>query len=162
MGWQYYWWFISPILGGAAAATILEFTKGYFHKRGENIATQHDIHMLQNQLRENTEITRTIERSFSREDFLWRSELAFREKQLAEFYGPVYGTLKSQVQLYWLWINGQMNEMNFEVKKPMSRQNEFVRKLIIDKAHLIDGSVMPESFVHFVTSTLVFDLYAAP
>jgi hypothetical protein len=33
--------------------------------------------------------------------------------------------------------------------------------LIVSKAHLIEGSVMPESFVQFVTSTLVFDLYAA-
>src|SRR5207237_4909233 len=105
------------ILGGAAAATILEFTRGYFGERGKHIALQHDIRILQTQLRENTELTRTIERSFSREDYLWRSELAFREKQLAEFYGPVYGTLKSQVQIYWLWRHGKMDEKNLEVKR---------------------------------------------
>jgi hypothetical protein len=44
----------------------------------------------------------------------------------------------------------------------MTKQNEFMRELLITKAHLIDGSKMPDSMMRFATSTLIFDFYASP
>lgn len=192
MNWNYYWWLISPILGGLAGATVLAFARTYITELARHLATKHDLEdiqkqlaastaiqsyvserakrlatmadlgEIQKQLQENTEITKSIDQKFSTEDYLARAELSFREKQLAEFYGPAYGTLKSQKRIYDLWMEGKMTDVNFEVKKLLSRQNAFLRQLIIDKAHLIEGSEMPKSFVHLVTSTLIFDLYAAP
>jgi hypothetical protein len=134
----------------------------YYSERAKHLATQDDLKEIQKQLGENTEITKTIEQKFFRSDFLSRSELAFREKQLAELYGPAYGVLRSQRRIYELWRAEQMNQVNYEIKQLFKRQNEFIRQLIINKAHLIEGAVMPKGFTDYATSTLVFDLYAAP
>jgi hypothetical protein len=114
------------------------------------------------ELKENIDITKSIERTYSREVFLWRSELAYREQQLSQLYGPAYGYVMSQRKIYALWMDHKMHEVNFDVKKLLSTQNHILRDLIISKSHLIDGPQMPDSFVRFFTSTLVFDLYAAP
>jgi hypothetical protein len=52
-------------------ATVSAFFKGYFGARGKTLATKHDVEILQEQLEENTKITKKIERSFSREEVLW-------------------------------------------------------------------------------------------
>jgi hypothetical protein len=140
---------------------VYAWTREYFGAKGKNFATRQDIHELQRQLQENTNITKTIERTYSRDDFLWRSELAFRQQQLSEFYGPAYGYVMSQKDIYQLWMEGKMPQANFEFKRILSGQNQLLRNLIINKAHLIDGAVMPASFSQFVASTLIFDLYAA-
>jgi hypothetical protein len=98
----------------------------------------------------------------SRGDFLGRQELEFRERQLSEFYGPVYGYLKSQRDIFSMWRQDRMLDgINLEVKKLFAEQNAIVRRLIVSKAHLIDSPAMPESFVIFCTSTLIFDIMAA-
>ena len=40
----------------------------------------------------------------------------------------------------------------------LSAQNQNMRELIVAKAHLIEGATMPDEFVRFFASTLVFDL----
>jgi hypothetical protein len=97
----------------------------------------------------------------SRGDFLGRRELEFRERQLAEFYGPLYGYLHSQVELVDLWLEGKLHEKNHEIKQLFLRQHMTVRELIVSKAHLIDSSSMPDFFTRFMTSTIVWDMYAA-
>ena len=79
---------VLAIVAGFLAATLLSFAKGYFGLRGKNLATKHDIEDLQKQLKENTDITKRVEQSYSREDVLWRSELDYRERQLSELYRP--------------------------------------------------------------------------
>jgi hypothetical protein len=93
---------------------------------------------------------------------LWRAELQYREQQLAELYGPAYRYVKTSKELYDLWMEGKTPEINLTVKKWMTKQNEFMRELLITKAHLIDGSKMPDSMMRFATSTLIFDFYASP
>jgi hypothetical protein len=56
----------------------------------------------------------------------------------------------------------QMPEVNLSFKKILAKNNEVARNLILQKAHLIQGGRMPEAFVRFVTSTTIWDLYAAP
>ncbi len=118
--------------------------------------------LLQQQLRENTAITKSIEQSFSRDDFLWRSELEYRERQLAELYGPAYGYVKTSKELYDLWREGKTPEINLTVKRWLTEQNQFMRALLISKTHLIDSSKMPDCMTRFATSTLIFDFYASP
>jgi hypothetical protein len=156
------WAFIGGIFTAALSATIFGWLTNYFGTRGRNLATKHDIEFLQKQLQESTAITKSIERTYSRGDYIWRSELDYRERQLSELYGPAYGYIKTQREIYRLWIDRKMTDVNLDVKKLLSKYNQILRDLIINKAHLIDGSVMPESFVRFFTSTVVFDLYAAP
>ena len=156
------WALLTAVITGFLASTIFGFLKSYIGTRGKDLATKHDLVEIQNQLKENTAITKSIERAYSRDDFLWRSELAYRERQLSELYGPAYGYVQSQNEIYDLWIEGKMQEANLPVKQLLARQNQILRDLIIDKVHLIEGSSMPACFVRFFTSTLVFDLYAAP
>jgi hypothetical protein len=152
---------IPALIGSALGATIFGWLGAYMAVIGKNFATKQDIAFLHKDLRENTEITKSVDQQFARSDVLWRGELAFRQQQLAELYGPVYGYIKSQEAIAELWRSKKMSEKNLEVKKLFSAQNLRVRELIIAKAHLIEGGDMPSSFVQFFTSTLIFDLYAA-
>jgi hypothetical protein len=142
MNWEYVWWFTSPILGGLAGATVLAFARSYITRRGEHLATKHDLADLQNQLagneqiksyfteigkhlatkhdladfqkqlEENTEITTRIAQAHTREDVLWRSELEYRERQLSELYGPAYGYVETCQELYNLWMEGHCCPVN--------------------------------------------------
>src|SRR4051794_30357065 len=152
---------VSSLIGGALGATAFGWFGAYVAVKGKNFATRQDVEFLRTDLRANTEITKSVDQKFSRSDVLWRGELAFRQQQLAELYGPIYGFVKSQEDIYHLWMGGRMDEKNFEIKRLFSAQNAKIRELIVAKAHLIEGSVMPDSFVKFFTSTLIFDLYAA-
>lgn len=149
-------------IGGAFAATFAAFFKGYFGNRGKNLATKHDIENLQNQLEENTNITKRVERSYSREDVLWRSELDYRERQLSELYGPAYAIVKTEADIYSLWMEGRMTEVNLKVKQYFHERNNKMTDLIINKAHLIEGAEMPDCFVRYITDAVVFGLYAVP
>jgi hypothetical protein len=152
---------VPALVGSALGATIFGWLGAYLAVKGRNFATKQDVDYLRKDLRENAEIMKSVEQKFARSDVLWKGELAFRQQQLAELYGPVYGYLKSQQDIYVLWIRGGMDEKNSEVKKLFSVQNLRMRELIVAKAHLIEGSVMPDSFVRFFTSSIIFDLYAA-
>lgn len=151
---------IPALVGSALGATVFGWLGAYVAVKGKNFATRQDVQFLRNDLQANTEITKAVDQRFARSDVLWRGELTFRQQQLAELYGPVYGYIKSQEEIYRLWMAQRMVERNSEVKKLFSLQNEKIRDLIVAKAHLIEGGKMPDSFVRFVTSTLVFDLYA--
>jgi hypothetical protein len=151
---------VPALVGGAFGATIFGWLGAYVAIKGKNFATRQDVLHLNEELRKNTEITRSVDQKFTRSDVLWRGELAFRQKQLEELYGPIYGYLKSQKEIYDIWMGGSMSDKNKEVKELFTTQNNKIRELIVAKAHLIEGSVMPSSFVRFVTSGLIFDLYA--
>ena len=142
------------LLSGFWGATTLAYLKAFSDVKGHNSAVLRDLEQLQQQLRENTEITRKVDQSYSREDFLWKSELEFREKQLANFYGPAYGYVMTQRDIFGLWFDQKMPEVNHEVKKLLSKQNNLLRQLIIENSHLIEGPQMPTSFVRFCASTL--------
>lgn len=152
---------IVGVITGFLCATIVEWLKAYSGVKGKNFATRQDFEELQEQVRKNIEITKSIDRNYSREDYLWRSELAFREQQLSELYGPAYGYLMSQKEIYEMWMANEMPGVNLDVKRLLSELYGKLRNLIINKSHLIDGTTMPDSFVRFFTSTLVFELYAA-
>jgi hypothetical protein len=152
---------VPSLIGSAFGATVFGWLGAYVAVKGKNFATRADVKFLHTELRENTEIVKSVDQKFSRSDVLWRGELAFRQQQLAELYGPLYGLLQSQEEMYWLWMEGKMNEKNLDIKQLFSTHNEKIRELMVSKAHLIEGSVMPESFKRFSTCTLIFDLYAA-
>src|ERR1700693_3403870 len=87
---------VPALVGSALGATIFGWLGAYLAVKGRNFATKQDVDYLRKDLRENAEIMKSVEQKFARSDILWRGELAFRQQQLAELYGPVYGYLKSQ------------------------------------------------------------------
>ena len=52
-----------------------------------------------------------------------------------------------------------MDEKNLEVKKLISDQNTKIRELLMTRTHLIEEKTMPDSFVRFITNTIIFDFY---
>lgn len=151
---------LPSVVGAGLGATVFAWFGSYMSVKGRNIATKQDVSLLTNELKRNTELTQSVQQQFSRSDVIWRGELVFRQRQLEELYGPLYGYLKSQKEIYDIWIEGNMSERNEAVKKLFTDQNEKIRNLIVAKAHLIEGDKMPDSFVRFATSSLIFDLYA--
>ena len=138
------------------------FFSSFFTTLGRIHAERAERDELKKQLAENTRLTQSIVNQIGQEEFLARRELEFRERQLAEFYGPVYGYLKSQKDIHGMWMEGLLGDKNFEVKQLFAKQNAIVRDLIISKMHLIDSPEMPEHFIRYLTDTLIFDIYAAP
>jgi hypothetical protein len=150
-----------PLITAALGASLFGYLGAYFGGLGKLQVEKQERDYLRRTLSDNTETVKSIEGRLNREDFLGRHELEFRERQLAEFYGPVYGYLKSQRDIYNMWMDGMLDEKNLEIKQLFAKQNAIVRDLIIRNVHLIDSSDMPEYFVTYLTNTLIFEMYAA-
>lgn len=88
-----------------------------------------------------------------------KAELEYRERQLEEFYGPIYSYLESNKVIYPLWKGKKFEEVNYEIIKMFKAQNDHINELITNKAHLIDGDKMPEEFTAFTTSSRIWNLY---
>jgi hypothetical protein len=151
------WELFVSIVGGAIGA----YYGSYFRRSGEIAAIKAGLDTLREQARVMAEATRSVEQRFARADLVARSEFDFIRQQLTELYGPLYASLATTRELYNLWMGHQMPEVNFLFKKMLAKNNEVARSLISQKAHLIEGGRMPEAFVRFVTSTTIWDLYAA-
>ncbi len=89
------------------------------------------------------------------------SDLEHRKAQIRDLYGPLYGLLKTNRKLYDLWIARELDEVNLKIKNLFKENNKKAVGLIIDNAHLIDESPMPDIFIKFVTSSSVWSMYCA-
>jgi hypothetical protein len=152
---------IAPIalLSGAFGATLGALLTGFFTQRGKDIATRQNFDELQKQLSANTETVKGIEGRLLRIDWLGREEFQYRRQQLSEFYGPLYGLLKTTQDIYHLWRSGKMQTMNLPVKKLLEQQNNLTIALVRSKVHLLDEGQMPDCLVRLITSALVWNLY---
>lgn len=88
-----------------------------------------------------------------------KAELEYRERQLEEFYGPIYSYLESNKVIYPLWLDGKLKEVNHEVIKMFKTQNDRINEIITNKSHLIDGDRIPEEFTAFATSSKIWNMY---
>jgi hypothetical protein len=64
-------------------------------------------------------------------------------------------------ELYRLWMAGKLGGINLQIKQRFQKQNSEIRDIITNKPHLIDGAGMPDDMKRFVTSTIIFDEFAA-
>ena len=102
-----------------------------------------------------------VEKGLHQTTLLTEADLAYRQRQLEEFYGPIYASLKLSSQLYPLWMAGQFEEVNQQVITLFQQQNDEIIKILKTKAHLIDGRDFPPEFVHFMTSATVWGMFCA-
>jgi hypothetical protein len=146
----------------AALGVLFGYLGAYFSALGKIRADKQERRHLLNTLIDNTRAVKNVEATLRQAEFLGRRELEYREQQLAELYGPVYAYLKSQRDIYEMWHKDKMlSAINLKVKQLFAQQNAIVRGLIVSKAHLVDAPGLPEYFVTFFTSTLLFDKFAA-
>lgn len=89
------------------------------------------------------------------------SDLEFKKLQVQSLYGPLYGILKTNRKIYDLWMDGKLGEVNLKVKHLFKENNQKANEIIINNAHLVDTNPMPECFVRYATSTLVWSMYCA-
>jgi len=89
------------------------------------------------------------------------SQIEYKERQLAEFYGPIYARLKRGRPVYDLWTKGRLQDIRQRVVELFTQANADVVQIILTKSHLIDGEDIPASFLHYLTHVAVWDAYLA-
>jgi hypothetical protein len=92
----------------------------------------------------------------SRRQLTLQSEIQFKERQLAEFYGPIYGLLKRIRAIDDLWEDDKLNEIDSSVREIIQECNSGIVKIILEKSHLIQGDKIPDSHTHFLLHVAVW------
>ena len=96
----------------------------------------------------------------TRRELLIRSQIEFKERQLAEFYGPIYALLKRGRPIYDLWKAGRLHEIEGATRELFITANNRIVEIILTRSHLIRGPEIPESFTRFLTHVAVWHAYA--
>jgi hypothetical protein len=96
----------------------------------------------------------------TKRELLLRSQIDFRERQLSEFYGPIYAYLKRGRPIYDLWKAGKLQELSESMRALFMHANDEIVKIILSKGHLIRGPEIPEPFTQYLTHVAVWHAYA--
>ncbi|MEI6426949.1 MAG: hypothetical protein WCO45_00980 [Pseudanabaena sp. ELA607] len=100
-----------------------------------------------------------IQKALHKEKMLAEADLNFRKRQLEEFYGPIYASLKLSSEIYPLWLAGNFHEVNHDIIDLFRQQNEEIITILKTKAHLMDGAEFPPEFIKFMTSATIWGMY---
>ncbi|MEO1095188.1 MAG: hypothetical protein AAFX01_09850 [Cyanobacteria bacterium J06638_28] len=100
-----------------------------------------------------------LQKTLHKEQLLTETDLAFRQRQLAEFYGPIYASLKLSSEIYPIWMEGKIAEVNQDVIDLFNQQNETITTILKTKTHLMDGAGFPPEYVKFMTSATIWGMY---
>ncbi|MEO0755301.1 MAG: hypothetical protein AAFY78_00330 [Cyanobacteria bacterium J06648_16] len=100
-----------------------------------------------------------VEKALHKTALLTEADLDYRKRQLEEFYGPIYASLKLSSQIYPLWMAGQLKDVNRDAIALFKQQNDEIITILKTKAHLIDGRDFPPDFIHFMTSATVWGMF---
>ena len=100
-----------------------------------------------------------LQKALHKEILLTATDLQFRKRQIEEFYGPIYASLKLSSEIYPLWIKGTIKEVNQDVIALFKRQNDEITTILKTKTHLMDGEDFPPEFIKFMTSATIWGLY---
>ncbi len=88
-----------------------------------------------------------------------KSQMEFKERQLSEFYGPIYSLLRRGGPIFKLWQDGRLHEIDSTIRDLFFKANEIISEIILTKPHLVDGNVIPDSFVNFLTHVTIWHGY---
>lgn len=102
-----------------------------------------------------------LQKALHRENLLTEADLEFRQRQIEEFYGPIYASLKLSSEIYPLWLQGRFKEVDREIIALFKQQNEEIINILKTKAHLIDGAAYPPEFIKFMTSATLWGMYCS-
>ncbi len=100
-----------------------------------------------------------LQKALHKETLLTEADLEFRQRQLEEFYGPIYASLKLSSEIYPLWRDGKITEVNRDVITLFKQQNDEIITILKNKAHLMDGAEFPPEFIKFMTSATIWGMY---
>ncbi|MEB3293005.1 MAG: hypothetical protein VKJ24_07580 [Synechococcales bacterium] len=100
-----------------------------------------------------------LQKALHTETLLTEADLEYRKRQVEEFYGPIYASLKLSSEIYPLWMQGNIKEINSDIITLFKQQNDEIITILKTKAHLIDGAEYPAEFIQFMTSATIWGMY---
>jgi hypothetical protein len=156
-----HWYEVATTLLSITLLALLALLVAYLRKKGEQFATKEDFRHLLSQTEQTTRLTESIKSQISAGAFVGQSELDFRKAQLADFYGPIYARLKLSSELYALWMDHKLKEINPNVIDLLRGQNDAIIDIITSRAHLIDDAEIPEVFTRYMTSVATWNFYTS-
>lgn len=156
---QAHWIAVISTLISVLLAALLAFLTAYLKRKGEQFATREDFKQLLSQAEQTTKVTESIKSHILAGASVGQSELDFRKAQLADFYGPIYARLSVSGNLYELWREQKVTEINLEIIDFFRGQNEAIINIITNRAHLIDGDGIPDVFTKYITSVTIWNFY---
>jgi hypothetical protein len=80
-----------------------------------------------------------------------QSQIERKERQLSEFYGPIYAMLKRGRTLVRLLLDGKLDPIREQFWVLAYKTNSEIETILLTRSHLIEGQVMPLSFIQFLT-----------
>jgi hypothetical protein len=163
---------ISSILsGGAFAAIILlvfkESLVKVLEKRLEQFKHHLDLSAKTHELTLTTafderleQIKHALDITAKTHELTLSSEIAFRERQLSEFYVPIYTILKRNETIHDHWCDDRLDGVEKSVRELFLSSNIQISEIILAKSYLIEGKKFPKSFIDFLTHTFVWKAFA--
>jgi len=100
-----------------------------------------------------------VERDRKRRELTLKSQIEFEERQLSEFYGPIWAILKRGERIVEVWKEGRLGEIDEPIRDLLQEGNDQMVRIILTKAHLIDGDVIPTSFTDFLIHAAIWHAY---
>jgi hypothetical protein len=79
-----------------------------------------------------------------------KSQIDFKERQLSEFYGPIFSRLKRGRALVGFWREGKLKDIDRQFWELARKTNMEIEEIILTKSHLIEGDEIPKSFIQFL------------
>jgi hypothetical protein len=140
------------------AMGLVAFMGGYFAALAKRLVAAQSFQQVLRETKETKELVARVELAMSQAKVIEETELAYRERQLAEFYGPIYGAVKSTGRLWKLWAGGRLDPIGREVLEYFRRQNELIVEILKTKFYLVEGDQIPESFSSYLTSVMIFNI----
>jgi hypothetical protein len=95
----------------------------------------------------------------TRHQFALQSQIQFRERQLSEFYGPIYALLKRIRPIDNLWNEGKLRDVDDAIREVICESNNRIVEIILNKSYLIRGDSIPESHTHFLAHVAVWHAF---
>ena len=138
--------------------TIVGSLAGYYRTKAEREAAHRDFERVLAETRSTTETVKRVEQQFAQGNIVFAAEIAYRQRQLAEFYGPIYASLHLTGRLWRLLSEGKIGSVRGPVMDLFRNQNDMILKLIQTKFDLVEGGCIPPSFAKYATAVTLFNL----
>ncbi len=89
------------------------------------------------------------------------AEIEYRQRQLAEFYSPLYAYLQGNKPVFDLWIAHRLHHINEPLKAHFREANEAMLAIIRSKSHFVDEEIFPPEMARFMTAVTIWNLFTS-
>jgi hypothetical protein len=95
----------------------------------------------------------------TRKQLTLQSQIQFKERQLSEFYGPIYAHLKRIRPIDDLLNENRIQPIDDVARQVVRESNNKIVDIILTKSSLIQGDRIPESYTHFLTHVAIWHAF---